>query len=54
MGGRVAGGRDRDYKLVALGFAEALARRDYFTAWAMTSKLNTKSFEFCRNGIWRT
>ena len=38
MGGRVAGGRDRDYKLVALGFAEALARRDYSTAWAITSK----------------
>jgi hypothetical protein len=34
----VAGGRDRDYKLVALGFAEALARRDYPAAWAMTSK----------------
>jgi hypothetical protein len=34
----VAGGRDRDYKSVALGFAEALARRDYPAAWAMTSK----------------
>ena len=34
----MAGERDRDYKLVALGFAEALASRDYPAAWAMTSK----------------
>ena len=30
--------RNPDYKLVALGFAEGLARRDYPAAWAMTSK----------------
>jgi len=34
----MAGGSGRDYKDVALAFVEALARRDYPAASAMTSK----------------